>query len=381
MLSAVDASDGCLLIEVSVFSGYLSNSGPVHRFLSQLPRARRYRGRWSCHTIVIGLWCALTLPNLGCHSRAHRDVYHASMAKKIRILEDQLNEADYQNQVLREKLQRVKSHSPPVLKSQQAPAYQPHIVPPQVVPSIDDFDMGVGFGETIIENDAFAPTESVPVPGPEAAAEDLPAADDAEMLPPPGGPEPPGARDLDVPPIEPGEILPPPAAGEENDAPPGQIKLPNSLGMLPAPMPIPQMLQLHAGLSGGHRFDDQEQTDGLYLVVNVIDDQGQMLDLTEFEIDASMSIVALDPAFEESASPIARWEFGAQEIQDFVRSEPVAGLHIPVRWQGTRPSGEEVIVHVRLQTEDEEMRCAGRLKVSEPAAIADWTPRGGKQKR
>ena len=330
---------------------------------------------------MLGIGCALMLANLGCHSRAHRDVYHASMAKKIRILEDQLNEADYQNQVLREKLHRLKSQPKQSLpESPQTPPHKTHAPPPATVPSIEDFDLGIGLGETIIENEAFAPAETVPVPTPEPRAandaDDLPAPDNAQMLPAPGGPEPPGPSDLEVPPIEPGEILPPPAAGEENDQPPGKVKLPNSLGSLPEPTPIPETLKLHSGLSGGHQFDDDAQTDGLFLVVNVIDDQGRMLDLTDFEIDASMTIVALDPTIDSPESPIARWEYTAEEVQRFVRPEPVAGFHIPVRWQETRPSGDEVIVHIRLQTDDEEMRCDGRVKVSKPASIADWTPRG-----
>ncbi len=260
---------------------------------------------------MVGICCALGLSQIGCQNRAHRDVYHAKMANEIRVLEDQLYDADYQNQILREKLHRTKSQpmaAPPLSYGPPASAPSPSKPSPskrsssgpspsQPTPSqptpleeIEDFDMGIDLGEPILENDAFEPAEVSPTPDSKQKK-----SDDAGILPAPGGPEPPGPRDIDVPPIEPGEILPPPAPGEDNAAPPGKIEVPESLGTLAEPTPIPERLKLHSGLSGGHRFDDDDETDGLYLVVNVVDDRGRMIDLNQFEIEAALTIVALDP--------------------------------------------------------------------------------------
>ena len=219
-----------------------------------------------------------------------------------------------------------------------------------------------------------------PVSGDQLDASDLDLPDMEGILPAPGGPDPPGPE-LDVPPIVPGDILPPPADGQSNPAPPGKINLPGPTGALPEPLQLPEQLRLHNGLSGGHRFDDELQSKGLYLVVNILDDRGRVVDPNDFDIDAKLTIVALDPELESDKARIGRWEFPASQLGQFIRSEPVAGLHVPVRWQQSQPSGEDVIVHVRLQSDDEEMLCSGRLKVSGPESIADWTPRSGKSEK
>lgn len=347
---------------------------------------RRCAGSWSATTT--GILCAMLVALAGCHNQGHREAYHAKMASEIRVLEDQLYDADYQNRVLREKLHRTRSELThqvaPVVQSPSAPtsAGQTPTAPERTRSNArtDDTNKDMfDFGDSTPDNDAFDAAETVPPPDPEPSPRSKPdEPTKIEIEPAPGLPEPPGPSDIDVPPIDPGEILPPPAPGEA-DIPPGKIEVPD-FGTLPEPAPIPESLQLHSGLSGGYRFDGG-QREGLYLVVNVIDDRGRVMDLDQLDIDATMTIVALDPTRDASEARIARWEYEASEIRRYIRSQPVAGLHVPVKWQDSRPDGDEVIVHVRLQTEDEEMRCQGRLSVSEPAAIADWTPRGGKQKR
>ena len=56
------------------------------------------------------------------------------------------------------------------------------------------------------------------------------------------------------------------------------------------------------------------------------------------------------------------------------------GFHIPIKWQDVSPATDDVIVHVRLKTEDEEMLCEAELKVRKVESIADWTPRGRKSR-
>ena len=348
--------------------------------------------------IAVGWFCCVFALLLGCRGDAHRDAYQSVMARDYRVLEDQLNEADYQNSVLRDKLKRAE---------QRARACdQPGNVPGESLPPMNEIPgeafsgdiMEHGFGETVIENEAFTPSPAVPgsseppepteLPAPKPAREPTPVpTPDGEPnndneLPPPIVPEPPGENDTNIPKIDPGDILPPPADGEDIDAPPGKIDLPDSLGTLSkTPVRVPAGLQLHPGLSGGHQFDDDLQSEGMYLVVNVVDDRGRMIDLAGFDIEASMSIVALDPTLEAANARIARWEFAPEQLKRFVRSSPVSGLHIPVQWQESLPSGDDVIVHVRLQTQDEEMRCNARLRVAKSASIADWTPRGESAKR
>jgi hypothetical protein len=193
-----------------------------------------------------------------------------------------------------------------------------------------------------------------------------------ELLPAPGGPEPPGKRDTEIPPIVPGDPLPPPAPDEKDAQPPGKIDLPDSVSTTETGQP--ETLRIHPALSGGQKVDGH--IDGMLIVVNVVDKLGKTVDLDTFEVDADLSIVILDPQREPSEARIGRWDFSSEQVAELVRSEPISGLHVPIQWQDSEPLGKEVIVHIRLRGEDDEMRCEQRLKVERQTAIAEWTPRG-----
>ncbi|TWU37029.1 hypothetical protein [Novipirellula artificiosorum] len=341
---------------------------------------------------------------LGCQSRAHNDLYRQRMASEIRVLEDQLYDADYQNQVLRDQLQRAKSQAEASKRSVggtvPAPEPRPHLAPdrqPSLDPSSlpDSIDMEDGFDAPLID-----PGEAVPMDqlgNPFLDTEDVQGIDeepvdelDAESemlpLPPPiGEPEPPGKADTEVLPIEPGELLPPPNPGfEELPTPPGQIQLPDAVKSTQPNLIFPESLELHMGLSGGHRFDDSDEaqgsaesgtTDGLFLVVRALDRRGVTVDLNQFEIEGELTVVALDPTRDAGAARIGRWEFSAEEVANLVRSQPTSGLHIPVKWQDAKPAGDEVVVHIRLRSDEDEMRCEGRINTKESSKLAKWLPR------
>jgi hypothetical protein len=174
-----------------------------------------------------------------------------------------------------------------------------------------------------------------------------------------------------LPEVFPGELLPP-SGDDDADAPRGQIRLPDSIEA----STVPHGLRIHRGLSGGHQFDEDDQIDGIYLVINAVDHLGKTVDLNAFEIDAELTVVVLDPTLEADVARIGRWEFTADEVQGLVRDQPTSGLHVPLRWQEVRPASDEVIVHVRLRADEDEMRCKEQLSVGAAAAMAKWTPRG-----
>ena len=317
-------------------------------------------------------------------------MYQQRMASEIRVLEDQLYDADYQNRVLRDSLERrrVKSAGTSGDSLLPSPKSKQPDRPAKESPSVDDIDLGEGL-ESIEELELPMFDEGVPV-DPDALTDPVPLVDpgepgepsepvepsdeddsDPEMLPAPGGPEPPGKRDTDAPQVVPGELLPPPLREEEELKPPGQIILPDSVQ---AAAGAPQKLRIHQGLSGGHAIDGNSE--GMMIVVNAIDKLGKTVSLDDFDIDAELSIVILDPQREPSQARIGRWDFTNLQVATFLRSEPISGLHVPIQWKDVKPSGKEVIVHVRLRAEDDEMRCEGRLKVEKKTAIAEWTPRG-----
>lgn len=335
---------------------------------------------------------AALLPCLGCSNRAHSDLYQQRMASEIRVLEDQLYDADYQNQVLADKVQQLErskkdcdpeatNYGPPA-PTETHPAPQPYVPEPVPGQMIYD-DAGIGAGlETELELPSFdegtpvAPDEiesppGVPIPLRDPKT-DLPTGDEAtdRLLPAPGGPEPPSMKDTIVPQVEEGPILPPPSKEEGESNPPNQIILPDSVQ---AAAGTPTGLRLHPGLSGGSPTDGE--VDEITIVVSVVDDLNKAVDLEKFDVDAEMSVVILDPEREGDEARIGRWDFTAEEVKSMIQSSPVSGFHVPIRWD-KHPLAEEVIAHVRLRAEDDEMRCHDRLKITKKAIIADWTPRG-----
>lgn len=347
--------------------------------------------------VVVG--CAVMLVGVagGCRSNAYSDVYNQKMASEVRVLEDQLYEADYQNRVLQEKLQRATTKSqrddlkPSPLKAEtkssaklRSMLQSPKPDPKPDAYSPNDFDLGddIEAGE-MIDPGTPAKMESPAKPSvSKAKAQSMPPKANDSLLPAPGGPEPPGPDDLKIPQIVPGEMMPPPSSKGLPEKPPGQIQLPDAVRALSpggAKVGIPTTLSIHPGLSAGYTFDDGSE--GLYLIVNVLDEQQRPLDLESFDIGAPMTIVATDPNREMESSRVGRWEFDASQVAKMVRNEPVSGIAIPLHWQGERPDCETVMVHVRLKGDGEEMRCEAKLGVKPRSIVAEWMPRSTAVKR
>ncbi len=335
-----------------------------------------------------GLVAALLVIGFGgCRGKAHNDLYRQKMASEIRVLEDQLYAADYENRVLRDKLERERQRKTsgraessdrpdsgerePSLVPRPAPPVEPELVPAPLDPIQRGRPPAI---ESLPEMDELELPDvnpGVPTPMIEPPAS-LDAPPDVETLPAPGGPEPPGKEDIDPSGVIPGEVLPPPAS-PENEKPPGQIKLPDAVQ---AGNGVPSGLRVHRSLSGGYRFENEE-VDGLMVVVNVVDPLGQTVDVVDFDIDGELSIVVLDPEREPDEARLGRWDFKGPQIGSLIRSEPISGLHVPLRWKdGKQPSGKQVIVHVRLRGEEDEMRCEQTISVEGKSAVAQWSPRG-----
>lgn len=382
---------------------------------------------------------ALIAALVGCRGRAQRDMYEAKMAHEIRVLEDQLYEADYHNRVLIDKLERVRLKSEPASSDRQTgrdsyestpkrvPPPQPSaagdsppqpladpvpngasgLVPPELPDlsdpdvkeapdgrstpsSTDDLsDLGVMIdeGQPVDAAEIASPEapQNAPVdPGKSSPNRAVPPAgspsrdtnESGELLPAPGGPEPPGKKDTELSPVLPGEVLPPSTLdGDEPDnKPPGQIVLPDSAQDGSG---IPDQVRIHPSLSGGQRVDGQ--VNDMRVVLNVLDLLGRPLDLSQYDVAAELSLVMFEadqPSGMDEGARIGRWDFTAEQVLEFVRSEPISGLHVPIVWQGRQPQGSEIIVHIRLRAADDEMRCESRIRVERSNAVAEWTPRG-----
>ncbi|MGB0598492.1 MAG: hypothetical protein ACPGLY_17530 [Rubripirellula sp.] len=366
----------------------------------------------------------------GCRGKARDDFYRQKMASEIRVLEDQLYAADYENRVLHDKLERQRQRDSrdqasesgsrePSQRSNPSPNRAKPTVPGE--PSIKILPNAIGSlpDEAELElpevspGEATSPSDLAPIidPGQEAgnrtrgqnlpevppseptpltdpdlgfdptgqpekqlSPEKKPGQPDTDLLPAPGGPEPPGKNDTDPAGVIPGEVLPPPE-NPELDRPPGQIELPDSVQ---STNEIPTGLRIHPSLSGGHHIE--EENDGVMIVVNVIDQLGKTIDVLNFDIDGDLSIVVLDPKREPHQAKLGRWDFKGSEISAFVRNQPISGLHVPLQWKSEKPLGEEVIVHVRLRGEEDEMRCEHQISIKKPSVMARWLPRGAEIK-
>ncbi|MEM9828920.1 MAG: hypothetical protein AAF958_20200 [Planctomycetota bacterium] len=82
------------------------------------PVEHRYRASSLVKPGFTLVFACAVLTLVGCTTPAQRDVYQRKLANEVRVLEDQLYEADYENRVLREKLDRCQnsrrsSSSPP----------------------------------------------------------------------------------------------------------------------------------------------------------------------------------------------------------------------------------------------------------------------------
>jgi len=334
-----------------------------------------------CETSISGLFVGLVAALVGCNGPAHREVYQQKMASEIRTLEDQLYEADYQNRVLHDQLERCKVRAETRRSVRSAPgtprtaprrpesdAPAPAIADPNADPEADVIDLEDGFGSGDLDLPSVDPGEPVE---PEAWGDPKP-----EMLPAPGLPQPPGKEDLEIPPIDPGEILPPPADGAGDQSRPGQVDLPKSLQ---AGAGQPDRLLIHPSLSSG--VDGEGRQLEMSLVVQVADAQGRIIDWEKFDINGELSVVLLDPLQTAATARIGRWDFDSSQMAEMVERVPVSSIRIPLQWVGDRPMGDHVVVHVRLRGEEDEMRCQQRLQVQRQKRIADWTPRGDDARR
>ena len=257
------------------------------------------------------------------------------MASEIRVLEDQLYDADYQNRVLQDKIQRLREQALEAesdVRQEPEPAARADEASLPSSPPAAESDPEEMFEPPFIEEGELADPSDLPgaIP-PDRAGSPRSEPDDGDSsgadLIPPSAPEPPGKEDIELPEVFPGELLPPARDGD-GESPPGRISLPESVQATSTP--FPEAIRIHRGLSGGHQFDEDDQIDGMYLVINAIDKLGKTVDLGAYDIDAELTVVALDPTLEADVARIGRWDFTAEEVQELIRDDPTSGLHVPV---------------------------------------------------
>ena len=379
------------------------------------------------------LVAAAILMATGCSTPARRDAARQQMAAEIRNLEDQLYEADYVNRVLRDELELCETQcgrpgdvvpgrpGPPTLggetssdpyrsefrKSEASsanafdaenfdPAYfdPSDIVIGDVAPgAIGDVAPGVIGAEdpdTLIDPFADeAPTQPMDSIPPSGQSRGIERPDDRnDIFPPPNLniPVPPGAEDLRSVPEIPGDVLPPPKLPGADDAPAGQIRVPELTRRRSDEDRVPV----------GIRFGRASRLDSdLIVEIEPLDDSGLPVSASDYDIDASLTIIVVDPGGPADNNrsddiELGRWDFDPIQTASLIAQDGLSAavIRVPLQFNELRPRGESVRVHARLQNSHTSMRCQGIVAASTPPPTGDaasaevastWTPRADRR--
>lgn len=143
----------------------------------------------------------------------------------------------------------------------------------------------------------------------------------------------------------------------------------------PADMRIVE-IAFHPSLTRAANFDDESDDDGLYLVLQPKNVQGQLVPTF-----ADLDIAVLDPAREgdSNTARIGRWTYSATEVKS--KFQPIGssqGIHLTLPWNGPDPIADRVVVFVRYTLPD------GRQVVADKTIFVSgkgnmktvWVPRG-----
>ena len=112
-------------------------------------------------------------------------------------------------------------------------------------------------------------------------------------------------------------------------------------------------LAFHPSLSRAVNFDDASDDDGLYLVLQPKNVEGQLVPTF-----ATLEIVVHDPARigkegQNEASRVGRWAYSANEVKS--KFQPIGtsqGIHLTLPWNGPDPQADRVLVYVRYTLPD-----------------------------
>lgn len=463
----------------------------LRRFASKSIHLSNQDGWWggTLRCVLLAGCCVVGVVGTGCRGRAQRDVYSQKMAREIRLLEDQLYEADYENRVLMEKLRRAKTlaaqNNAPAPSSQRKPGLLQGLTSPQnkqtrlpdpvVDPDITsqkdplDLDEVVDGPEFIDPGmpDDFSPREDIPKPledpvpdldqpnglsvpdtdanqpsGGDDKKQDLdvgngfdldsmidpgepfiPDSDPGSLLPAPTQPVPPGPSDLQFDPVVPGDVVPPSSPSGKPEDPPGKIDLPPGLGMLgglgsvpgapakielyPAKIQVnpkvstPKFISDLSSLPAPPANPDYPPTEGIDVVLDSVDqfghgiallggshdplnrlasaDQPRPTSLPKSSESTIVSVVVLDANKTGDDAKLGRWDFKSDQLLKLQQMSavdlPRESVRLPIRWKEKRPTGEKVVVFVRLKQGERDIRCDIELDLRSKASVAGWLPR------
>ncbi len=368
----------------------------------------------------------------GCHHRAQTDVYVDSMAGEIRDLEDQLYQYDHEYRLLEQELESLRrrnamlnsagtanSQSEPLplvpkKDKKSEPVDPPKEAPRSPAPSNSSTKPGTGSESngakdpqtppSILNNNnqpfqfPNTPPSNSPSNSPSNTPENLPAPPN-KISPPNQQTDTPStdlefdAGDFIVPTITTGSLAPPTLDTAARSESPdkdlemslSQIEMPSQLaGGRNSTAKITTAVQMvtdkriveiafQPALSRAVSFDGDNQDDGLFLVLQPKNEQGQVV-----AIAGAVSIEVIDPSREGNNPVIGKWNYSPAEIEDKI--QPIGskqGIHLTLPWNGPNPKADRVIVVATYQL-DNGRKVIGKKEIflnSGTGLKTVWTPR------
>ncbi|MBX3422110.1 MAG: hypothetical protein KF752_11205 [Pirellulaceae bacterium] len=361
----------------------------------------------TCYTGHILLGLLVCASAVGCQRRGYTDLYVDSMAGEIRDLEDQLYEYDHEYRLLEQELESLRRHnaalqsssSPPGSSSQgntrnvPAPPKSLDFLPreslpaPQsksAAPEIKQAPSPPGKEEQLRSSPPLSESPSSIIVDPPAGSQlrnprpppeslqpgpqnqtvppnQLPNFDDSEDF---------SSTDLNVPTITTGAAMPPRRSVVDSNVPPendlemslSQIELPTQLAStgpssnVASIRPATQLITdkrivevaFHPSMSRSINLDDDDNDDGLYLVLQPKNQQGQVVPEA-----AALVVEVFDPARSDDSAKISSWRYTQSEIASKI--QPLGsqqGVHLTLPWNGPNPKSDRVLVHITYTFEN-----------------------------
>jgi hypothetical protein len=333
------------------------------------------------------------------------------MAAEIRDLEDQLYEYDHEYKLLEQELEGLRRQNqslrrsavmapqPSILEGSKRPAAEADELPAPTIREqsssrqgpIPSFSLPSTTGEGTRARESSSRSSGGAEPLPEGMPDALPVPGEADEF---DGID---VDQLSIPTIISSSKSPPqlqmrdPELAPEDDLETSlsQIELPAQLASISSPggaaiIPAAQVvsdkrvveLSFNPTLTRAVSFDDDEQDDGLFLVLQPKNAQGQFVPAA-----AALTVEILDPARDEEDARIGHRHYSESEIRGKI--QPIGtqqGIHLTLPWNGPNPKADRVAVFVTYTFENGRQVVAHReIYVHGPNTLKTvWAPRAAK---
>jgi hypothetical protein len=299
-------------------------------------------------------------------------MYVNEMAAEIRVLEDQLYRADYDNRMLREKLARLEEGTPlgksdSVLSPSAAPKARPKSPPPGSSGS------PTSPNQTPKRTDSGQPKSTVP--GTTSPKPGKSGNGTQELEPPSirlGTP-----KEADDPKdVVPGDLVPPALNFGTPEAPKSILPPSDTNDKIKLPGSAQRLLDEPAGPIEEIRLDPamtktflENGESGLTVVFIAMDADGRPA-----APDCDVDISLVDPSLVPEKARLGRWTVPADEVKKSTSADKV--VRLKVYWEKEGPASHQAQVHVRLLREDGKMTATNQIvSLGGNGTSADWSPR------